>query len=68
VQTTYVEIEEGAPYPHDLANRVMAGEVFVVRRCLNTLGIFGEIAETSLDAIRSVSGLDAAATVKRGRI
>lgn len=61
----YVEIEEGGPYPEDLSDRLMAGEIFVVRRCLQKLGIFDEIVRTSLDDIRIVAGEDVAANVER---
>ncbi len=61
----YVEFEEGAACPENLADRVMAGEIFVARRCLQTLGIFDEITATSLDAIRSAAGADAAENIER---
>lgn len=60
----YVEIEEGAPYPENMAERLMTGEIFVIRRCLQRLGIFDEITDTSLDGIRTIAGEDAAATVE----
>lgn len=61
----YLEIKGGASYPDDLADRLMAGEIFVVRQCLQTLDIFDEIAETSLEDIRIVAGEDAAANIER---
>jgi nitrite reductase/ring-hydroxylating ferredoxin subunit len=61
----YLEIAEGASLPRNLAERVMAGEIFVVRRCLQRLGIFDEITASSLDAIRSVLGADVAVDVER---
>jgi nitrite reductase/ring-hydroxylating ferredoxin subunit len=63
--TQYIEIEAGAPCPRKLASRVLAGEIFVARRCLQTLGIFDEITKTTLDAIKSVSGADTATDVER---
>jgi len=61
----YVEIKEGAPYPENLVERLMAGEIFVIRRCLQSLGIFDEIAETSLEGIRTAGGEDVAVDVER---
>jgi nitrite reductase/ring-hydroxylating ferredoxin subunit len=65
MSTKYVEIAETAPFPEKLADRVMAGEIFVVRGCLQRLDIFDEITATSLDATRDVVGADAAANVQR---
>ncbi len=61
----YTEIKEGAPLPENLADRLMAGGVFVARRCLQTLGIFDEITATSLEHIRGVCGDDTAKSVSR---
>lgn len=61
----YLDIADGAAFPPKLAERVMAGEIFVVRRCLQRLGIFDDVTATSLDAIRGVAGTEAAAGVAR---
>ena len=62
---TYTEIAEDQPIPPHLAEKVIEGEVFVIRRCLQRLGVFDEIAATSLNAIKSVAGRKAADDVER---
>ncbi len=63
---SYKEIAEDQPIPAQLAEKVIEGEVFVIRSCLQRLGVFDHIAETSLDAIRQVAGAEAAENIERG--
>ena len=61
----YIEIADGEAFPQRLAEHVMAGEVFLVRRCLQRLGLFDEIRETSLEAIRDLAGPSPARQIER---
>lgn len=61
----YLEIREADDWPKDLAERLMQGEIFVVRGCLQRLGIFDEVTATSLESIRAIAGDEIAANVER---
>lgn len=61
----YIEVKAGAPYPENLAERLMAGEIFVIRGCLQSLGIYDEITKTSLEGIQAVAGENVASSIKR---
>jgi nitrite reductase/ring-hydroxylating ferredoxin subunit len=47
-----VELERGAAYPADLAKRVMDGEIFVARGCMQEAGVFEEMQAASLEGVR----------------
>jgi nitrite reductase/ring-hydroxylating ferredoxin subunit len=54
-----VEIQGDLPH-RDLAARVLAGEVVVVRRCMQQLGLIEELREASLQGIRETAGSEVA--------
>lgn len=61
----YVDIRDVDTWPEDLAERLMKGEIFVVRRCLQRLGIFDEVVATSLESIRMIAGEQVVDDVER---
>lgn len=65
MQPQFTEIGANEPIPAGLADKAIDGEVFVIRNGLQRLGVFDEIAETSLDACKKIAGPDAAASIKR---
>jgi nitrite reductase/ring-hydroxylating ferredoxin subunit/ectoine hydroxylase-related dioxygenase (phytanoyl-CoA dioxygenase family) len=48
-----------------LAQRILNGEIVVLRRCLQQAGLYDGISQASVDGIRSVVGADKAAAVAR---
>ena len=56
---------EAAPYPADLAARVLAGELFVLRGCMQGLDLFEELRAASLEGIRSATSAAVAERVER---
>ncbi|MFD1156376.1 Rieske (2Fe-2S) protein [Roseovarius aestuarii] len=57
---TYVDISKDARIPSDIAQRTQNGEVFVIRACLQRLGLFEEIEASTIDAITHVTGQETA--------
>lgn len=53
---SYTEIAADAPVPADITARAEKGEVFVIRDCLQRLGLFDEIRSATLDAVARVGG------------
>ena len=60
----YTELEVGQPYPTDISERVCSGEIFVVRGCLQQLGLMDEFRETSISGIRRVAGDEVADSIQ----
>ena len=61
----YTELRDGESLPEELAQRVMAGEVFVIRRCMQRIGLLEQLRAASLEGIRGVVGDDIADKVDR---
>jgi nitrite reductase/ring-hydroxylating ferredoxin subunit len=60
-----VEIKNVGEVP-DLAGRILGGEVFVLRRGLQQLGLFEPLVEGTLEGIRAAAGEEVADKVRRG--
>lgn len=59
----YVDLNEGDARPADLVARVMAGELFVLRRCMQRIGLLEELRAASLEGVRRVAGAEVTAKV-----
>ncbi|MGV6847444.1 MAG: Rieske 2Fe-2S domain-containing protein [Marinibacterium sp.] len=53
---SFTNIPADAAIPADLTARTQAGEVFVIRDCLQRLGLFDEIRDATLASIEKVKG------------
>ncbi len=65
MQPKYTEIAKDEPIPMGLTEKVIEGEVFVIRGCLQRLGVFDEIAATSIAGIRDAAGAEVVGKIKR---
>jgi len=64
MSTNYTEFKQGLPYPEDLSRRIKSGEVFVIRNCLQHLGLLDGMLATSMEGIRRVVGGEVADQVQ----
>ena len=65
MQPHYTEITEDQPIPAGLVDKIIEGEVFVIRKGLQRLGLYDHIAETSLAGVRDGAGARAAEDIER---
>ncbi len=59
----YIDLADAAAWPTNIAERVMTGELFVLRRCMQRLDLFDDLRAASLDGIRQVLGPEVSARV-----
>lgn len=61
----FTDLEFGQPYPSDISKRIIGGEVFVARKCMQQLGLMEDMHATSIAGIRRVAGDEIAHTIER---